>query len=423
MKTSHFCTWLLVLLAALATVPMTAEALPNLVPHQPTPSPDIIVGDKFIGPWPDKIVVSNASGRIKPEVFSTSDTLFVDWIALNNGDEQAVGPFSVDLYVDGVKKKTWDGWGGGDSPVGAGAYIRATGYSLGSFAAGIHTIKIVIDSAGSVAESNESDNSYEKHVTISTNPDEWIVNPSNQHYYRSIKCGSWFDCDAAARNVGAHLVSIGDAAEQVWLVDKFGGTTWYWIGLNDAQKEGQYAWSNGDPVTFINWDKNEPNNYDNEGAKVWTLDGVKIWSSGSPNHSDRESYVIMNWNGEGWNYRDNGNWNDSSPTLYASMAIIEKEIVVNYADIERMLNLAESKFPITFDPPTSSFPILGYIARHYNRDVYLGSKDGKVYSYNLKDSGEVKELGLLDTIIIFLELLHTPTQDKELNQWIIDGTG
>lgn len=50
--------------------------------------------------------------------------------------------------------------------------------------------------------------------------------------------------------------------------------------------------------------------------------------------------------------------------------------------IERMLNLAESKFPQLFSPHTS-FAAQGYIVRGpYYGDVYLGSKDGRGYSYN-----------------------------------------
>ena len=81
---------------------------------------------------------------------------------------------------------------------------------------------------------------------------QWILNPANNRSYKRIHCESWDDAQAKAVTEGAHLVSINDAAEQGWLVSIF-GTAPYWIGLTDVSKEGEWGWTNGEPLTYFNW--------------------------------------------------------------------------------------------------------------------------------------------------------------------------
>ncbi|MDE0299163.1 MAG: sigma-70 family RNA polymerase sigma factor [Candidatus Poribacteria bacterium] len=97
----------------------------------------------------------------------------------------------------------------------------------------------------------------------------WVMNPSNGHAYRSIHCESREDAQAEAMSEGAYLVSISGAAEQEWLVNVF-GTAPYWIGLADSEKEGEWKWMNGDPVTYRNWAPAEPSDSDHgEGDYVF----------------------------------------------------------------------------------------------------------------------------------------------------------
>ncbi len=80
----------------------------------------------------------------------------------------------------------------------------------------------------------------------------WIINPTNAHAYAKIQCQDWHDAQQKAIAEGAHLVSINDEEEQFWLEIIFTNKP-FWIGLNDVEKEGEWRWDSGEPVTYTNW--------------------------------------------------------------------------------------------------------------------------------------------------------------------------
>ena len=91
-----------------------------------------------------------------------------------------------------------------------------------------------------------------KPISVPTFETVWIVNPANGHVYKRIPCESRDAAVAQATAEKAHLVTINDVAEQAWLTAVF-GHEFYWIGLSDMEKEGQWQWDNGEPVTYENW--------------------------------------------------------------------------------------------------------------------------------------------------------------------------
>lgn len=99
----------------------------------------------------------------------------------------------------------------------------------------------------------------------------------------------WQTAEQQSIALGGHLVAINSAAEQQFISDTFLVNSIerlpLWIGLTDQASEGIFEWSNGDPLTYNNWQPGEPNNY------------------------LEEDYVAMNW-GYSRNQDAKGTWND-----------------------------------------------------------------------------------------------------------------
>lgn len=107
----------------------------------------------------------------------------------------------------------------------------------------------------------------------------WAINPANRHAYKRIECQTPEEAIEIAKEEGAHLVSINDAAEQEWLLYVF-GTENFWIGFTDGIRKNDKEWDDGDPLTYTNWDENnlisesDKDTEKNEQTKYTVLIGV-----------------------------------------------------------------------------------------------------------------------------------------------------
>jgi murein DD-endopeptidase MepM/ murein hydrolase activator NlpD len=164
---------------------VTSCAQPNLTPYQPSG-------------WSDKIVVSKTTGtNTDSSPLYTTDTLYVDWAVINNGTAATTTTYYTTLYVDGVARQSWPT----SPPHNPNSYVSVTDYSIGTLSAGTHTIKIVTDATGVVAESNEGDNEYTKTITVTTPPPSAsittkLVTPS------TITLGESFTVSVTGKNNG-----------------------------------------------------------------------------------------------------------------------------------------------------------------------------------------------------------------------------
>jgi hypothetical protein len=91
-----------------------------------------------------------------------------------------------------------------------------------------------------------------------------ITDPATGIRYVAVAGTTWTASEALAVALGGHLVSIGDQAEQDFVHGNFGNLGGVdrriWIGFTDEAAEGSFAWSDGTPAKYTNWNPGEPNN-------------------------------------------------------------------------------------------------------------------------------------------------------------------
>ena len=127
---------------------------PNLTPYQPDG-------------WSDRIVISTVTGsNIDAENFRTTDTLYVDWAGINNGNAATAKPFTSQLFVDGKLARTFTT----PAPLNPDRYASAEDVAIGPLSAGRHTIQIRLDTGNAIGELNEKDNTFSRTITVTSDP-------------------------------------------------------------------------------------------------------------------------------------------------------------------------------------------------------------------------------------------------------------
>jgi len=121
--------------------------------------------------WSAPLVVSATADSTQGSTsFLDTDSLYVSWL-IDCGNVNAEGTFYTCLYVDDVLQHSWYTEGG----LSRDYYVWNKGYSLGTLSAGTHKVRIVADATGVVAESDESNNSFETTITVVR---DWFPNLS-----------------------------------------------------------------------------------------------------------------------------------------------------------------------------------------------------------------------------------------------------
>ena len=168
---------------ASATTPPVPGPLPNLTPYQPPG-------------WSDKIVVTRQSGsHTDSSPFYTTDSLYVDFAVVNNGTDSTGTGFSTAMYIDGVLLASY----GPSFSLAAGSYWNPGSISIGSLGAGTHSVGIVADSTGAIAESNETDNTYTNTITVQV--------PGPLPNLTPYQPPGWSDKIVVTRQAGSHTDS------------------------------------------------------------------------------------------------------------------------------------------------------------------------------------------------------------------------
>ncbi|KAM9309964.1 brevican core protein [Pholidichthys leucotaenia] len=85
---------------------------------------------------------------------------------------------------------------------------------------------------------------------------------------------SWEAAEQHCRMCGGHLLSLMTPEEQDYINDKY--REYQWIGLNDRTIEGDFRWSDGNPLLYENWYKGQPDSYFLSGEDC----AVMVWHDG-----------------------------------------------------------------------------------------------------------------------------------------------
>ncbi|XP_066539335.1 brevican core protein isoform X2 [Hoplias malabaricus] len=78
-------------------------------------------------------------------------------------------------------------------------------------------------------------------------------------YKHFAKRQSWEAAEQHCRMCGGHLVSVMTPEEQHFINDKY--REYQWTGLNDKTIEGDFHWSDGNPLLYENWYHGQPDSY------------------------------------------------------------------------------------------------------------------------------------------------------------------
>lgn len=83
----------------------------------------------------------------------------------------------------------------------------------------------------------------------------------NGHTYKLLSADTWTASEAfAVSDLAAHLVTVNDAAENAFLINRFGSSVSLWLGLHRvAPHDPAFMWADGTAVAYTNWAGGEPN--------------------------------------------------------------------------------------------------------------------------------------------------------------------
>ncbi len=102
---------------------------------------------------------------------------------------------------------------------------------------------------------------------------------------------NWFEAEDFCRSVGGHLASFQstNGSAVVALGQQLNSRNGnFWIGLNILDSNSGYQWSDGQIIDFLNWDDNQPDNFQNNEQCVEMRPLNQRWN-------DISCYVERNW--------------------------------------------------------------------------------------------------------------------------------
>ncbi len=171
-----------------------------------------------------------------------------------------------------------------------------------------------------------SKNKPDLFMYVSNAPGMWVINPMNGHAYKWIKCSDRIDAQIQAEKENAYLVTITSEAEQRWIETVFAARGFYWIGITDEKKEGEWIWENGEIVNYTNWAEPRKDKLELISATPPFLKTFGFKNARDKREDEIQDYAMMTFSVD-----RNGKWKKTDAkgeisTGSIQLAIIEKEI-------------------------------------------------------------------------------------------------
>lgn len=183
--------------SASQTFTVTLPPLPDLAPTTPSG-------------WSGPLVVSTQrGGTTTATTVTTSDSLYLDWAFVNQGNATIATVFSTELLIDGTPVYRWVN----NQLIAPTIIAYVSGFSLGELSVGSHTLTVVADYFNSVAESNKNNNTETLTIAV-----DLLPSITTQPVGQTVAPGDSATFTAAASGTPAPTVQ--------WQVSSDGGTTW-----------------------------------------------------------------------------------------------------------------------------------------------------------------------------------------------------
>jgi peptidase C10-like protein/FG-GAP repeat protein/CARDB protein/pre-peptidase/Calx-beta domain-containing protein len=182
-----------------------AGAKPDLTPYQPSG-------------WSDKIVASTVIGtNTDSTTITENDTIYIDWAIINSGNADCQA-YNASLYIDDI---FWQSWS--LDALNIDWYQPLSDYDIGSLSAGTHTLRLVVDGDNDIAESDETNNSYTKIITV----DASAPKPDLTPYKRN----DWSDKIVASTVTGTNTDSTTITENDTIYID--------WVIINSGNVDSE----------------------------------------------------------------------------------------------------------------------------------------------------------------------------------------
>ncbi|XP_078525857.1 FRAS1-related extracellular matrix protein 1-like [Lissotriton helveticus] len=125
------------------------------------------------------------------------------------------------------------------------------------------------------------------HATIC--PLGWTLKDKHCYFLTPLRNATWEAAERACRQMySSHLTSVHSKSEMEWLWN-FADKQPFWIGLREADVNGNLSWTNGRPVTFSNLNKQETR--ERNQAKCVLVKRKNKWQKRHCRRGQKESYI------------------------------------------------------------------------------------------------------------------------------------